>query len=185
MNRQVNSLLSGTLAVLVTFSHVSAARAEKPSDSDRAMAIAKDVAAGIEELKKKYPRRLEHFSSEKHLRRIGVNGGFAPGTVSNPELASISYFNGIVGEKERPAPKKGGGKKRQAAENLYDAKTGVRIFMHIFKGDARGNDMRPAEAIGDLRVHLYVEGPAGKEMRADILKLLKPHQGKGEKKKPK
>ena len=147
------------------------------SAGDRAMAIAEKVAAGIEDLKKKYPNRLAEFSAEKHLRRIGVNGGFAPGTPGNPELASISYLKGIVGRKPLPKPK-GKGKKRQAAEDIYDEKSGVRIYVHFFKGEHRGNDMRPAEKLGDLKVHIYVEGPAGKEIRTDILKLLDEHKGK-------
>ena len=151
-------------------------KTDKQSAGDVAIAIAKKVAAGIEELKKKYPNRLGEFSAGKHLRRIGVNGGFAPGTPSNPELASISYYNGFIGQKPLPKAKRKG-RKRQAAEDIYDEKTGVRIYVHFFKGKHRGNDMRPAEHLrDDLNLHLYVEGPAAEEIRADILKLLDEHK---------
>ena len=143
---------------------------EDPTDSDRAMKIAREIADGIEGLKKKYPNRLKEFSSEKHLRRVGENGGFAPGTPNNPELASIGYSHGILGRK--PLPKDGGGNKR-SMEDVFDAKGGVRIYVHVFKGVNRGNDSRPAEKIGDLRIHLYVSGPAGVEIRAELLKLVR------------
>ena len=32
--------------------------------------------------------------------------------------------------------------------------------------------MRPAEKIGDLRLDLYGSGPAGKEIRAEIMNLV-------------
>ena len=153
INRQVFC----KLLLLSCCSSIAGAEPKEPTDSEKAMAIAERVATGIEGLKKKYPNRLKDFSAEKHLREVGEVEGFAPGTPNNPELASIAYHNGILGRKP---PKEGAGKKK--VEEIFDRKTGVRIYVHFFKGRSRGNDMRPAEKAGDLNVHIYVEGPAGR-----------------------
>jgi len=159
---------------LIGLPSILAAEPEELTESDQAMAIAEEVAKGIEKLKKKYPNRLKGFSVEEHTTKGKEEGGFAPGTTSNPELASISFHNGIAARK---VPAKKGKGKRQAVD-VFDEKTGVRIYVHFFKGRARGNDMRPAEKFGDFNVHIYATGPAGKEIRADILKILEKEKEK-------
>ena len=128
--------------------------------------IAQQVASGIEDLKDKYPN-LGAFSAAKHLRKTPTHAGFAPGTPSNPELFSISYDNGVLGRKANPKD----GKKR-ATEFIYDPKIGVHLYVHFFKGETRGNDLRVPKKIGDLSVHLSVQGPAADAIRTDIEPIL-------------
>ncbi len=128
--------------------------------------IAQQVARRIEDLKDKYPN-LGAFSAAKHLRKTPTHAGFAPGTPSNPELFSISYHNGVLGRKASPKD----GKKR-ATEFIYDRKIGVHLYVHFFKGDRRGNDLRVPNKIGNLSVHLSVKGPAADAIRTDIEPIL-------------
>ena len=128
--------------------------------------IAQQVASGIEDLKAKYPN-LGAFSAAKHLRKTPTHEGFAPRTPSNPELFSISYFNGVLGKKASPKT----GLKR-SVEFIYDPKIGVYLNIHFFKGNSRGADARRPYKIGDLSVHLYVQGPAADAIRTDIEPIL-------------
>ena len=129
------------------------------------MAIAGKIAKGIEGLKGKFPH-LADFSEQEHLRRNGINAEFEPGTPNNPELATIAYHHGVLGQR---VPE---GKGKRAAEDVFDPETGVRLYLHVFKGESRGADARPAEKIGDLSLHLYVTGPAAEAIRTEVEKLV-------------
>jgi len=144
----------------------SAEPAQEGTAIEQVEAIAKRVARGVEELKGKYPH-LKEFSTTKHVRKHVVQAGFLPGTPINPELFSISYHNGILGQK--PVPEDG---RKRSAEEIYDSATGVRLYIHFFRGQSRGCDARRPQMIDNLSVHLYVKGPAADTMRADIQKIL-------------
>jgi hypothetical protein len=101
------------------------------------------------------------------LHKNKVQNGIAPGNPGNPELYGITFYNGILGHK--PTPQDG---KKRSAEYIYDPETGIRMYIHFFVGQSRGNDFRPSQKIGNLSVHLYVMGPETDKIKADIQKIL-------------
>ena len=128
--------------------------------------IAQTVANGIEGLKNNYPQ-LKPFSASQHLEKCTVQIGIEPGNPGNEELYSVSFSNGILGRK--PTPNDG---MKRSSEDIFDPELGVRIYVHFFVGEIRGNDSRPSKKIGNLSVHLYVSGPASAPIKADIQKIL-------------
>lgn len=144
--------------------------AHPTGEADIALALARRIAAGIEGLKPKYPH-LSDFSAETHVRQNVDREGYPAGSPSNPELATIAYFHGVSGERPKAPIAKGEPKKR-SADTIFDPETGVRLYVHVFKGDSRGADARPPFKVGDLSVHLGVEGPAAEAMRADIKRVI-------------
>ncbi len=179
MNKSVFTIMIGIL-LLVGFgcSHSGCdvnstehTNAQTPSPIDTTAVenvayIAQQVADGIEGMKSKYPH-LGGFSTAEHLAKNTVHAGFLPGTPSNPELLSISYYNGIL--RKKPTPQDG---KRRSVEDIFDPSIGIRLYVHFFKGRKRGNDMRIPQKIGDLSIHLYVNGPAADSIRGDIQRIL-------------
>ena len=142
-----------------------AERARMGSAIENVEAIATRVASRIEHLKTKYPH-LERFSTAACLHQTRAQPGMEPGSPGNPELYSITYANGIIAKTPPPAPEQGMGRKRSAEES-FDPTNGIRLYVHFFKGDARGADARFPEKIGTLSVHLYVTGPAA-ELTTDL-----------------
>ena len=125
--------------------------------------IAYEIADKIESLKNKYPH-LANFSTEKNLKFNIRNEGYLPGSKENPTFISVHYSNGILDR----IFKKG----KRSAEIVFDQKTGVEIYIHLFNGDSRGSDLRIPQKIGDLSIHLYVQGPTSKEIKEDIQKTV-------------
>lgn len=148
-----------------------AERARMGSAIENVEAIATRIASRIERLKSQYPH-LEHFSTAACLQKTPAQPGMEPGSPGNPELFSISYANGIIAKTPPPEPEQGMGRKRSAQEN-FDPTNGIRLYVHFFKGEARGADARYPEKIGTLSVHLYVTGSATEAIQKEIEKEIR------------
>jgi len=147
------------------------APAEQTSDDpfvsmDEVRQIVVRVSLGIESLKSNHPH-LKEFVPARQTRINDNVTGFVLGIENNPTLATISYTNGVHGKKSQPND----GKKRHI-EDVFDPDNGIRLNVHFFKGQSRGNDNRPWISIGDLNVHVYVGGPAAEPVRDAILQEL-------------
>ena len=154
-----------------TYIYMDVRAIEEVGEADIALALAHRIAAGIEALKTKFPH-LSDFSAEKHVQQNGEHAGFPAGSTNNPELASIAYFHGVLGERP-PAPAAAdGAPKKRAAETIFDPETGVRLYVHVFKGDSRGADPTPPIKVGDLSLHLYVDGPVKDDLRTEIQRVI-------------
>ena len=140
------------------------------SDVTVAVTLARQLATEIEALKPRF-RHLEKFDAKIHLQPNGVRVGLPPGSPGNPELATIAYTNGILGERPLAPLVKGQAAKR-SPETIYDPDKGIQLYLHVFKGDSRGADSTPPYRVGDLSIHLSVAGPAKETLEAELRRVI-------------
>ncbi len=140
------------------------------SDVTAAVTLARQIATEIEALKPRF-RHLEKFDAKIHLQPNGVRIGLTPGSPGNPELATIAYTNGVIGER-RPAPVVKGQAAKRSSETIFDPETGIRLYLHVFKGDSRGADATLPYRVGDLSIHLSVAGSAKGALEAELRRVI-------------